>query len=126
MRTYERKYLRIKHRQEIRIKTVADVYLLAFSENISVGGMDIICDQVSAQMIISLGQQFNPDKPAVFSVELYLGKTKSVVEASCSVQNVRRLAQDSFGFNLKFTKFKRQARQSLENFVKKQASISCA
>ncbi|PCI18562.1 MAG: PilZ domain-containing protein [Piscirickettsiaceae bacterium] len=124
MRAYERKYIRIEYRKDVRLRTRSGVELLAHSENISAGGIEIVCDRITAQTIMPVEYQFDPDEPLVLSVELSLDNLGDTLHASCSVQNVRRLAQDSFGFNLKFNTFKQQGAQLLEGFVKEQSNYA--
>lgn len=124
MRAYERKYIRVEYRQDVRLRTQSGVQLVAHSENISAGGVELVCDRVTAQMIMPMDYQFDPDNPLIVSIELSLGDGDNHLHATCTVQNVRRLAQDCFGFNLKFNTFKRQSEGLLEGFVKQQAGYA--
>lgn len=124
MRAYERKYIRVEYRQDVRLRTQSGVQLIAHSENISAGGVEIVCDRITAQTIMPVEYQFDPDEPLILSIELCLDDEGNTLHASCSVQNVRRLAQDCFGFNLKFDTFKRQSGQLLEGFVKEQSGYA--
>jgi hypothetical protein len=124
MRAYERKYIRVEYRQDVQLRTQTGIQLIAHSENISAGGVEVVCDRITAQTIMPVDYQFDPDTPLVLSIELSLGEEDHHLYATCSVQNVRRLAQDCFGFNLKFNTFKRQSEGLLEGFVKEQSGYA--
>lgn len=118
MRVYERQYVRVEYHREVRLGTAEYPNLLVRSDNISAGGLGISCDQVTAEAIMPSGYQLNPEKPLLLSVELDLVDTK--LQATCSIQNSYRLAEDSFSFNLKFIKFEKDGQQWLEDFMKQQ------
>ena len=118
MQLYERKSVRVKYHQEVRLETVGHLKLVVCTDNISAGGLGINCDQVTAQAIMPSGYQLSPERPLLLLVELDLADAK--LQATCSVQNNYRLAQDSFSFNLKFIRFEKDGQQQLENFMKQQ------
>lgn len=118
MRVHERQYVRVEYHREIRLETLEHLKLLVRSDNISAGGLGISCDRVTAQAIMPSGYQLSPERPLLLFVELDLAGAK--LQATCSIQNKYRLAQDSFSFNLKFIRFEKGGQQQLENFMKQQ------
>ncbi|PHR47507.1 PilZ domain-containing protein [Cycloclasticus sp.] len=118
MRVYERQYVRVDYQQEVKLETAERITLVVRGENISVGGLGICCDQMTAQMIMPKGYQLNPAKPLHLGVEFEMEDNS--LKATCSIQNSYRLAQDLFCFNLKFIRLEQQGQQQLENFIQQQ------
>jgi len=116
MYEHERKYLRVPCQQDVHLVSGSGMNLMAHSDNISAGGVEIICDRMTTQIIMPSGYQFDPENPIILSLKIDLGEG-NIIHASCSVQNLRRLSQDSFGLNLKFKNLERQNGSMLESFV---------
>jgi len=102
MRLYERKHQRIDLQLGLEITTEAGIQLDARSENISLGGVKIICSQLVANTLMPSGYQLLPDQ----------------VKARCEVVNVRRQSQDVFGLNIQFISFDDSSEEMLERFIK--------
>jgi hypothetical protein len=107
------------YQQEVLLTTVDDLKLIARSEDIAVGGMSIICDQVSAAHIMPSNQPL-PNDSFNLLIEVYLNGVDQSIQGLCSIRNRRRLAEDKFSFNLKFISYKGQSEQLLESFMKQQ------
>ncbi|HIF18258.1 MAG TPA: PilZ domain-containing protein [Cycloclasticus sp.] len=117
MQTNKRRCERIQYQQDVWLKTAAGLALLAKSNNLSAGGMEILCDQITAMSIKPLGYQLEPDKPLLLSISFCLDKGDESFHASCCVQNMHRLAQDLFSFNLSFLDCQHHDRARLARFI---------
>ena len=122
MQVYERKYLRVHYQQEIELETTSRLKLQACAENISMGGLGMTCDRITAQEMVPMGYQLNHEPSLRLSVRLTLDDTTIVV--TCGIQNSFRLAENSYSFNLKFIALEQANLQLLENFIQKQGKAS--
>jgi len=122
MQGYERKYLRVNYQKEVELETESRLKLHACGENISMGGLGITCDRITAQEMMPASYQLNHDPSLRLSVRLTLDNTTLVV--SCGIQNNYRLAENAYSFNLKFIALKQANLQLLENFIKKQGKTN--
>ncbi|MDX2425592.1 MAG: PilZ domain-containing protein [Cycloclasticus sp.] len=120
MKAYRRKFTRIKYKQTVQLKTADGLALIARSENISVEGLEIVCDQLSAKAISPSAYRPDPEKPLLLSAELSLDDTGNTMKTVCCLKNVRRLSQDTFNLHLKFTVLKSQSLRLLEELFSKQ------
>ncbi|MEO1888352.1 MAG: PilZ domain-containing protein [Cycloclasticus sp.] len=113
----KRRCKRIQYQQEVRLKTAAGLELLAKSNNLSAGGMEILCDRITATSIKPLGYQLEPDNRLLLSVSFCLNEGDESFYANCCVQNMHRLAQELFSFNLSFLDCKDSDKNRLERFI---------
>jgi hypothetical protein len=120
MRTYVRQHSRFKLQRNVKIKTVGGIKVPAISDNISLGGLGITCDQITARTIFPFGFKVLPDKPTRLNIEMSLDTETQDLQALCSVQNLHRLAQDAFGLNLKFVSFSGDSEELLSEFISQQ------
>jgi len=117
MRLYERKYRRIDLQLGVEITTEAGIRLDARSENISLGGVKIICNQLVANTLMPSGYQLLPDQSLIISLDIALGANE-MVKVRCRVVNFRRQSQDVFGLNIQFNSFDDSSEEMLERFIK--------
>ncbi len=122
MQVYERKYRRVNYQQEIELETASRLKLQACAENISLGGIGMTCDRITAQEILPMGYQLNHEPSMRLSVRLTLDNTTIMV--TCGIQNSYRLAENAYSFNLKFIAFEQTSLQLLDSFIKKQGKAS--
>ena len=122
MQGYERKYRRVNYQQEIELETANRLKLQACAENISLGGIGMTCDRITAQEILPVGYQLNHEPSMRLSVRLTLDNATIMV--TCSIQNSYRLAENSYSFNLKFMAFEQTSLELLDSFIKKQGKAS--
>jgi len=115
----QRHYIRVSYRQTVSLKTSAGLELLAQTDNISVAGLGIVCDQVTACSIVPGGRYFNLNEAVNITVELCL-EGEGALRISCKVHSARRLAEDSYGFNLEITDIKDVDKQLLGGFINQQ------
>jgi c-di-GMP-binding flagellar brake protein YcgR len=116
----KRQCLRVGHQQQVRLRTDVGLELSAQSANLSLGGMEILCDQLTAKAIKPLGYQLAPDTP-LLSISFCLSEGGKPLHATGCVRNMHRLAQESFSFNLAFTEYKQDDRKRLQRFIDEQA-----
>jgi len=121
MGIYQRHYIRVDYRQVISLKTSVGLTLSAQTNNISVAGIGVVCDQATACSIVPDGHHFNLSEAANLVAEFCLDDCNDPIGAACKVRNVRRLAEDSYGFNLEFVKLKASDKQRLDDFVNQQS-----
>jgi len=117
----QRHHIRVDHQQMINLKTSTGLQLVAQTNNISVAGIGIICDQPTAACIVPGGHHFNLNQAASLMVEFRLDDSSQPICEACKVCNVRRLAEDSYGLNLEFVELNASDKQCLDDFVSQQS-----
>jgi len=122
MQGYERRYRRVNYQQEIELETVSRLKLQACAENISLGGLGMTCDRITAQEILPMANQLKQEPSIRLSVRLTLDNTTIMV--TCGIQNSYRLAENLYSFNLKFIAFEQASLQLLDSFIEKQGQVN--
>jgi len=118
MNVEKRQYARVTHQQQVSLKTASGLELLAMSHNISLRGMEIRCDAMTASSIKPVDYQLAPNKALVISVSFCLQDGQPFF-MTCDVRNTYRLAQELFSFNLAFADIEASDIQRLERFFDK-------
>jgi len=121
MENYQRYHIRVDCRQAISLKTSAGLQLSAQTNDVSVAGIGVVCDQKTACSIVPGGHHFNLSEAVNLVAEFYLDDCNDPIGTACKVRNVRRLAENSYGFNLEFVKLNTSDKHRLNEFVSKQS-----
>jgi len=113
----KRRNKRTEHAQEVLLCLTEDLMLQAQSTNISMDGLEIRCNQETAERVMPCRYPINLKKAGLVKLEVCLEDVKKPLQVTCSVKNMYRLAQDLFCFNLKFTPLEEQSQRQLEGFI---------
>lgn len=116
MRKYERKHPRLACQLSVQLETETGTKLKARSENISIGGIGIVCDQITAKILMPMGYRLLPDMPLIVQMGICLD-TSEKAHVRCRVVNAQRLSQDAFMLNVQFLSFEKSSQEALERFV---------
>jgi len=120
MSIYKRHYIRVDYQQVINLETSTGLQFVAQTNNLSVAGVGVVCDRTAACSIVPGGHHFNLSQAESLMVELRLSDCRQPICTACKVCNVRRLSEDSYGFNLEFVELNTSDKQCLDDFVNQQ------
>lgn len=94
----------------------------ALATDISLTGMQLLCDEPTANRIVPNAQLATRDQFGHIHVRMRLPRRHRpdedlMVEARCRVMAVRRVSRDEFRIGLEYAEFQGQSYEQLETFV---------
>jgi len=117
MLSCKRRSKRAESEQQVLLCLSDNLTLQAYSTNISMEGLEIRCNQETAEKVMPCSYPLNLEKAGLLTLEVCLKGADKPLQVTCSVMNMYRLAQDLFCFNLKFSSLEKQGQQQLEGFM---------
>jgi len=120
LKRYRRDRPRISAELPVEIALEDGSVLHAQTLNVSLAGLQIVCDSVLVARILPEGLQVLPARPAPLSIALRLPAAEHHgrrIEAHCQAVFVRRVAEREYRVGLQFASFEGEGGRALEAFV---------